>query len=57
MLTSVIEVIELSKKVVETKHNNAKLFDCINNLEKNLEDVKSIERLVYVNLEVLSGRI
>lgn len=54
---SVVEVIELSWKVVDTKHNNAKLSDRTTDLESEMENVRSLEQLVHINLETASERV
>lgn len=55
--TSFIDVIELLIEVVETKRKNVKLVNRINDLEKDSKDVRSVERLVCVKLEVASARV
>lgn len=50
--TSAVEIIELSRDVVETKHKNAKLVDRVKDLERELEDGRSVKRLTCVNLVI-----
>lgn len=56
MPTSIVEVIELSRDVVETKRENAKLIDRINDPERESEDVQSVEQQTCVNLEATTAR-
>lgn len=53
--TSVVEVVELPLGIAETRCNNENLVDQGNNLERELEDVRSVERLTCTNLEVESA--
>lgn len=48
----VLEVLELSRGVVKTKRDNAKLVHCAINLKTELANVHTVERLAFVNLEV-----
>lgn len=50
-------MIELSREVVETIHENAKLVNRINDLEIDLEGVRSVKRLAGVNSEVALARM
>lgn len=43
--TTVVKLTDLSRKVFETKYNNTKLGDGIDDLEKELEDARSVEQL------------
>lgn len=43
VLTIVVEAIELSRDVVDTKGENAKLVERVNDLERNMQDVWSVE--------------
>lgn len=55
--TFVAEVIVLTRKAVETKRDNAKLADRPNDLVREPKDVRSVERLVSVILEVATARV
>lgn len=57
MLASIIEVIELSRGVVMTEPDNAKLADCNNNTAKVLKFVQSLARLPRKIREVAKPRI
>lgn len=57
MPTFVVEVIELSPDGSGTKRKGAKIVDRVNDLEEDLKDVRSVERLACLNLEVLSTRV
>lgn len=57
MLTFVVEVIERFRDAFETKRENGKLVDRFHDLERELEDVRSIERLVCVNLKVVTTSV
>lgn len=50
-------MIELSRNVVETKCENAKSVDLVNDLDKELENVWSVEMLARVSLEMASAHI
>lgn len=54
VLTFVIEVIELSREVIETKRDKGKLVGLISDLERELVDVPSLKRLACVSLELMS---
>lgn len=55
MPTSVVKVIELSREVVETKRNSAKLMDPTNDLAKKLNDCRAAERKACGNLKRAEG--
>lgn len=57
MPASVIEFDELSREIVKTKRDNAKLVDHNNDLVKELKDVPSMEGLVCDNLLAASACI
>lgn len=52
--TPAVAVIKTARIVVETKRDKATLADRVNDLKRKLEDVRSVERLTNVNLEVAS---
>lgn len=55
VLTFVIVAVELSREVAETKRNSTKLVHRANDLKRALKDVRFVERLAYVSLEVPSA--
>lgn len=52
VLTSAAKKVVLYREVFETKRNNAKLGDRNNNPERDLKDVRFVERLACVHLEL-----
>lgn len=56
VLTLLIEMIELSREVVETICDNANFVDRNNDLQRELENKRLVERLACFNLEVATAR-
>lgn len=56
-LISIVEVIKLFKNVFYAKRNNAKLVGRANDLQRELKNVLSVEKLACVNSRVKSARV